>query len=110
LRVTTSNFLRTLPLVLLLCVFAYDVLSISGHGALLAVGSGAVASGIGYAVWYAALRGLTAARASIIQLAVPVIAALGGVIFLLEEITVRLVFSAVMILGGVAIALVSRRQ
>jgi len=110
LRVTTGNFIRTLPFALLLCVFAFGLSSVSSNGALLAVGSGSVASGIGYVVWYTALRGLTAARASIIQLAVPLIAALGGVLFLSEEISARLIFSAVFILGGIALALFSRTR
>ena len=110
LRVTTGNFVRTLPFALLLCVFAFELISVSSNGALLAVGSGSVASGIGYVVWYTALRGLTAARASIIQLAVPVIAALGGVLFLSEEISARLISSAVFIVGGIALALFSRTR
>jgi len=59
-------------------------------------------------VWYAALRGLTAARASMVQLAVPVIAALGAVLFLSEEIGARLVVAAGLILGGIALALSTR--
>jgi len=74
------------------------------HGIVLAMLSGAIASGLGYAAWYAALPGLTRARAGIVQLAVPAIAALGGVSFLGERVSVRLVVSAALILGGVALA------
>ncbi len=107
---TTNNFIRTLPFALLLCILSIGTMHFSGSGVLLAVGSGSIASGIGYAVWYTALRGLTAARASIIQLSVPVIAALGGVLFLSEEVTVRLLLAAALILGGVAIALRPRSR
>jgi len=74
------------------------------HGIVLAMLSGAIASGLGYAAWYAALPGLTRARAGIVQLAVPAIAAIGGVSFLGERVSVRLVVSAALILGGVALA------
>ncbi len=108
LAVTAGNFARTLPFVLLLCVVFLDDIQLSVHGAVLAAGSGAFASGLGYAVWYAALKGLTSTRASIIQLAVPVLAAAGGVLFLAEEISLRLVISALLILGGIALAVRSR--
>lgn len=75
----------------------------SGVG--LAVICGAVTSALGYAIWYAALRGLTAIRAATVQLSVPVFAALGGLLFIAEPITARFVISAVMVLGGVGIAL-----
>jgi drug/metabolite transporter (DMT)-like permease len=77
---------------------------LSGRGVALAIVSGAIASGAGYAVWYAALRGLTATRAAVIQLAVPVIAAAGGVVFLHERVTPRLLVASIAILGGVALA------
>lgn len=72
--------------------------------------SGALASGIGYAVWYAALRGLSATRAATVQLTVPVIAALGGVIFLSEPITLNLALAATAILGGVALVISGRQR
>lgn len=77
-------------------------------GILLAIVSGAVASGCGYVIWYAALRGLTAARAATVQLSVPVIAAFGGVGLLGESVTLRLLVAAVATLGGVAIVLSQR--
>jgi drug/metabolite transporter (DMT)-like permease len=79
-------------------------------GALLAVASGAVASGLGYAAWYAALRGLTATRAALVQLAVPPLAALGGVAVLGEEISLRLLLAAAAILGGIALAVAGGRR
>jgi drug/metabolite transporter (DMT)-like permease len=77
-------------------------------GIALAIASGAVTSGIGYVVWYAALPGLTATRAATGQLSVPVIAALGGVMLLSEDVTPRLLLASVATLGGVAIVLAQR--
>jgi drug/metabolite transporter (DMT)-like permease len=77
-------------------------------GLQLALASGALASGLGYALWYAALRGLTATRAAIVQLAVPPLAATGGVLVLGEAFTLRLVLASVLILGGIALALLAR--
>jgi len=76
----------------------------SSRGATLAVLSGAVTSGLGYAIWYTALKGLTATRAGIAQLSVPAIAAAGGVLFLSEPITLRFALATALILGGVALA------
>jgi len=81
---------------------------VTDRGAWLAVLSGAVASGVGYVIWYAALKGLTTTRAAIVQLSVPVLAAIGGVLFLSEEITPRLIISSIVILGGIALAIWGR--
>ncbi|MEM7247651.1 MAG: DMT family transporter [Acidobacteriota bacterium] len=82
----------------------------STRGIGLAVLSGAVASGLGYAFWYAALAGLTATRAAIVQLVVPVLAALGSVIFLAETVTSRLLLGGAAVLLGIALALLMRRR
>jgi drug/metabolite transporter (DMT)-like permease len=84
-------------------------LKMSTSGFLWAALSGSISSGIGYVIWYAALRGLTASRAATVQLSVPVIAAFGGVLFLAEEITIRLILSAVTILGGIAVVMMSHK-
>jgi len=108
---TSRNFTRAAPLALvvgLLAPVAGADVHVTREGVLLAFASGALSSGLGYAVWYAALRGLSATRAATVQLSVPVIAALGGVSFLSETITMRLVLSAILILGGVGAALVGR--
>ena len=105
---TTSNFLRTVPAAICVSLASIGHVHLSTNGVLLACASGAVASGVGYTIWYSALRGLTATRAATVQLSVPVIAALGGVIFLFEAITTRLVVSAVLILGGVGVAVTAR--
>jgi drug/metabolite transporter (DMT)-like permease len=79
-------------------------------GIVLAVTSGAITSGLGYAVWYAAVRGLTAAQAAIVQLSVPPLAALGGVALLGEELGARLMLSGAAVLGGIAVAFAARRR
>lgn len=80
------------------------------NGIALAVASGAIASGLGYVVWYAALRGLTAARAATVQLSVPAIAALGGVLIIGEDLTLRLILASAATLGGIAIVLTQRAR
>jgi len=105
-----GNFLRSVPMVAVVALLAMDRIQLTPRGVVLAAASGALASGVGYVIWYAALRGLTATRAAIVQLAVPVLAALGGVVFLAEAITPRLVVAAVLILGGVGAASASRRS
>jgi len=98
---TAYNFLRTIPMVMVLAVAAIGNARCSTQGILLAVLSGAIASGIGYTLWYVALGGLSAVQAAVVQLLVPVIAALGGVMFVSEAITLRLALSGIMILGGI---------
>jgi drug/metabolite transporter (DMT)-like permease len=107
---TTGNFVRSVPFVAGLSLVMWPSARISLYGALLAVVSGAMTSGLGYVVWYAALGGLSATRAAIVQLSVPVLAALGGVVFLSERVSLRLVLSAVLILGGVGLAVMSRSR
>jgi drug/metabolite transporter (DMT)-like permease len=108
---TTANFVLALPL-----AFAVNLVTLGGGahvsvaGVLLAVLSGALASGVGYVVWYAALRGLTATRAATVQLPVPVLAAVGGVLFMSESVSLRLLIAAAVILGGVALALFGRAR
>lgn len=105
---TTSNFVRAVPFAFLVSVASLPWLSFNRHGFLLAVASGAVASGLGYVLWYRALRGLTAVRASVVQLFVPILAGLGGVILLAEPISARLLLSSILVLGGIALALYAR--
>ena len=102
--VTTDNFLRTVPLVIGLILLWLSTLAITPIGLLWAALSGSITSGVGYVLWYAALPRLTATRAATVQLAVPVLAALAGVFVLSEAISLRLVISAVVILGGVGLA------
>lgn len=113
LAVTADNFARSLPLagLLVIVVGAADgAVVISPAGALLAVVSGAVASGLGYSLWYAVLPQLTATRAAILQLSVPVLAAGGGALLLAEPVTLRFAVCSAATLGGVALAVISRRR
>ncbi|HEX8633914.1 MAG TPA: DMT family transporter [Pyrinomonadaceae bacterium] len=107
---TTVNFALALPLAFAVSLLARGGAHVSTAGIVLAVLSGALASGVGYVVWYAALRGLTATRAATVQLLVPVLAALGGVIFMSEGVSLRLLVAGSVILGGVALALLGRTQ
>jgi drug/metabolite transporter (DMT)-like permease len=108
LEATAKNFICSVPLVLMVNLYFLGTLNSTFAGIALAVASGAIASGIGYVIWYAALPGLTATHAATVQLSVPVIAALGGVILLSEEVTFRLLLASVATLGGVAIVLAQR--
>lgn len=110
LEATANNFLVSVPLAVLVSLAFLDEIHVTTGGLSLAVASGALASGLGYVAWYAALRGLTASRAATVQLSVPAIAALGGVVFLGEEITVRLLLSSAATLGGIAIVLAQRAR
>jgi len=107
---TSGNFLRTIPFVILAALpFLYQI-DLSPVGILYAILSGSIASGIGYAVWYAALEYHTATRAAILQLAVPALAAIGGLIFLGELISVRLVVASSLILGGIGLSIIAKKR
>ncbi len=108
LKDTAYNFLRTIPLVIILLVITIQDAHYSAAGVLLAVLSGGIASGIGYTIWYIALGGLSTTQAAVVQLSVPVIAAFGGVLFVSEAITARLTLSASMVLGGILLVVLGR--
>ena len=109
LRVTAGNFLRSVPIAVALG------LATTGHwhgdatGFVLAIASGALTSGIGYAIWYSALPALKATQAAAVQLSVPLIAALGAVPLLGEPLTLRLFVAAMAIIGGIALVAMTRR-
>ncbi|MDP1532267.1 MAG: DMT family transporter [Rubrivivax sp.] len=107
---TAGNFLRTVPLALACSLLLFDMARWDVTGAMLAVASGGLASGIGYAIWYAALPGLKASTAATLQLSVPVIATFGAIVFLDEQLTLRLVLAAVAVLGGIALVIAERRS
>lgn len=109
-RVTAGNFLRTVPIAAALGLLTHDSASLDSAGFWYAVSSGALASGIGYAIWYAALPALKATHAATVQLSVPLIAALGGIIFLGETVTLRLVLASAAILGGIALVILEKPQ
>lgn len=110
LRSTAGNFLRAVPLVVLLAATTWTEHHVSKEGFTLAAISGAATSGLGYALWYRVLPSLGPFRAAVGQLAVPVLAALVGAILLAEQMTVRFLVSESMVLGGVALALVAGRR
>lgn len=107
---TAGNFIRCLPIALILIATAVVSQPFSPLGAGYAALSGAIASGLGYAIWYAALPSLTRTRAAIVQLTVPAIAAAGGVLLIGEPLTLRLVIASIAILGGVAFALIAAER
>ena len=110
LAATASNFLRATPLALALGVMCAARAHADAAGVLLAIASGALTSGLGYVIWYAALRGLSALQAASVQLSVPVIAAVGGTLWLDEAFTTRLLVAVVAILGGIALVLTDRAR
>lgn len=114
---TSYNFLRTVPW---LCVLLIGMVLASrmglvdihytSRGIVLAAISGGLASGLGYAVWYMALAGLSASRAAVVQLLVPIIASLGGVIFAGELLSMRLVISSLLVLGGILMVVLGHQR
>lgn len=107
---TAGNFVRSVPFVLLAALPFISQLHYSRRGLLFAVISGAITSGIGYAVWYAALKFHTATRAAILQLAVPVLTAIAAIFLLSEDINLRLIVSSLLILGGIGAAIIGRKK
>jgi len=106
---TTGNFVRAAPVAVVLSLAALPYLHVKWQGVVLAAVSGALTTGVGYVLWYSALRGLTATVAGVVQLLVPVLAAAGGVILLRESVSPRLVISAILVLGGIALVIATRR-
>lgn len=109
LETTALNFMLAVPMVLFVNLFTFSQSHFSTEGVTYAILSGAIASGVGYVIWYAALKGLTTTQAALLQLSVPIIAAMGGIVFLAETITTRLIIAGVLIICGVALALVGKR-
>jgi drug/metabolite transporter (DMT)-like permease len=109
LRVTGGNFLRAVPIAAMWSAFTLDGASLDRAGVLYAFASGALTSGIGYAIWYTALPALRATTAATVQLSVPVIAAMGGVAFLGESITWRTLLASMAILGGIALVIATKQ-
>lgn len=107
LQVTAGNFIRTLPMTLLLSVVLFGQLSFDNNGILYAVLSGALTSGVGYAIWYSVLPQLKATTAATVQLTVPVLAAIAGILILSEPLTQRLILASVAILGGIALVVLT---
>ena len=107
---TTSNFIRAVPFAIGVSTVTISMLHWSWLGVGLAIASGVLASGLGYSLWYAALKGLTATRAATVQLAVPILAAIAGILWLQESLSMRLIIASAMILGGIAITVLGRNS
>ena len=105
---TAFNFMRTLPLVIILMTLTFQNITLSSEGIIIAIISGGLTSGIGYTLWYLALGGLSSIQAAVVQLLVPVLAALGGVLFADEYLSFRLVISTTIILGGILMVILCK--
>ena len=113
--VTSGNFLRTIPIALVLGAWRFkdlsfgsmtiDSMSVDTTGVAYAIASGALASGIGYSIWYSALPRLKSTTAATVQLSVPVIAAVGGIVFLDELLSLRLALASIAVLGGIGLVI-----
>lgn len=106
---TAGNFLRAVPLAAVLSITLIAWTRFDPAGVVYAILSGAIASGVGYVIWYSALPGLKAASAATVQLSVPVLAAAGGILLLGEPLTQRFLLASVAVLGGIALVVVKRR-
>jgi drug/metabolite transporter (DMT)-like permease len=107
---TASNFVRAMPFAIATSLLSIGTFDLDPLGVGYAIASGALASGIGYAIWYAALPGLTATTAATVQLSVPALAGLAGVLLLGETLTTRLALASLAILGGIAVVVLERRS
>ncbi|MGD8929226.1 MAG: DMT family transporter, partial [Lysobacterales bacterium] len=107
---TANNFIFAVPLVVAVSLIFAHGTHVTSRGVMLAAVSGALPSGLGYVIWYAALRGLKATSAATVQLSVPAIAAIGGVLLIAEPVTLRLVVASVATLGGIAIVFAQRAK
>lgn len=108
LAATASNFTLSLAMVIVLVALTYSGAGMSTQGVRLAILSGALTSGIGYVIWYAALNYLRSMQAALVQLSVPAIATAGGVILLDESLNLRLVLASALVLGGIGLALAQK--
>lgn len=110
LGLTAANFFKGIPIALLFCLPFIGDLQFDKWGAFYAILSGVLASGVGYAIWYAVLRDLNAMQASTVQLSVPIFASLAGVILLSEPLTMRMVAASLAVLGGIYLVLSAKAK
>jgi drug/metabolite transporter (DMT)-like permease len=110
LAANARSFVWAVPMAVVVNLLGASSVKVSARGLVLAVASGAITSGLGYAIWYRALRGLTATQAAILQLSVPLLAAAGAVVFLHESLNPRLAISSAAVIGGVALVLSAPRS
>lgn len=109
-RVTAGNFIRALPFALLFSLLSWQSAALDSMGIVYALASGALASGVGYALWYAALPLLATSAAATVQLTVPVITAIGGIVLINEALTTTLVVASVTILCGIALVVLNNKK
>jgi len=109
-QVSAGNFLRSVAFALMLSLFWIGGLRPDSTGVWYAIASGALTSGLGYALWYSVLPALRAASAATVQLSVPVITALGGILLLGENLSLRFVLASLTILGGIALVILGKRE
>lgn len=109
-QVTANNFLKACPMAVAAAVIAVPWFQVSSDGVWLALLSGTVASGLGYTVWYQVLPMISTSQAATCQLSVPLIAAVAGVVFMAEPLSLRLSIAAVAILGGIALSIWTRTR
>lgn len=107
---TMGNFVRSLPMIAVVAIIDFPQIQLSNRGIVLAILSGAIASGVGYTIWYTALKFHTATRAAVLQLSVPVIAAVGGIVFLAETFSTRLLIAGALIICGIGMTIFGKRS
>jgi len=107
---TAGNFVLAVPMSLVVSIIFIGQFNTNLYGFTLAVASGALTSGLGYALWYRVLPQIGATQGAIVQLAVPVIAGFGGLLFAAEPFTARFVIASILILGGVAVAIIAKAK
>ena len=107
---TAGNFLRAVVFATVLSIALLPWARLDRGGVGYAILSGAIASGLGYVIWYSALPGLKAASAATVQLSVPVLAAAGGILFLGESITLRFLLASIAVLGGIALVVIEKTR
>jgi len=108
--VTTGNFVRAVPFSAVVWIIFIPWTHVDSAGVSYAVISGAIASGLGYVIWYSVLPSLKAASAATVQLSVPVLAATGGILLLGEPLTLRYLLASVAILGGIALVVLEKNR
>jgi drug/metabolite transporter (DMT)-like permease len=107
-RTTADNFLRAVPFAIGASAMEIGKMHVTSRGVVLAAASGAIASGLGYCLWYLALPRLTATRAALVQLLVPILAALGAVALLGESLSTRLLGGGTIVVTGVSLAIAAK--
>jgi drug/metabolite transporter (DMT)-like permease len=107
---TAGNFLRAVVFAAALSIAFLPWARLDRGGVGYAILSGAIASGLGYVIWYSALPALKAASAATVQLSVPVLAAAGGILFLGELVTLRFLLASIAVLGGIALVVIEKTR